>query len=129
VTALAAIIPEPDVDNHPVVYGYVRAEEPDEIQIGLLRNEIGQLGHGQGYHLAVIFVEPGVADDETARTGFTGLLDVLELDATHGAVVPDLDLISSDNYTRAYLYRLIQRTAAKLIAVYREPDDFKVGSA
>jgi hypothetical protein len=117
--------PKVDVDHRPTVYGYLRDEEPDEIQIGLWRKQIGLFCEEQGYRLALVFVDRGVRHEQVARTGFTGLLDVLELDSSHGVVVPDLGHISDDNHALAQMQRLIRRTASKLIVIRDQPDDFK----
>lgn len=105
-----------------LVYGYLQAEEPDEIQIGLWRKEIGLFCREQGYRLALVFVDRGISDDQAARTGFTGLLDVLALDAYHGVVVPHRDHLSSDGDVFALLTRLIRRTASTLLVVHGDDD-------
>lgn len=119
----------PTPDHRPTVYGYLRAEEPNEIQIGLWRKEIAQFCEAQGYRLALVFVDRGVPHEQVARTGFTGLLDVLELDDSHGVVVPHLEHLSEDNHALAMLLRLIRRTASKLLVIQDQADEFKADGA
>lgn len=119
----------PASNERPLVYGYLCAEEPDEIRIGLWRKEIGLFCLERGYRLALIFVDRGIPHGQVARTGFTGLLDVLDLDVSHGVVVPSLDHLSGDDHVFALLERLIRRTASKLIVIDEEADSGKADSA
>lgn len=121
-------LPTPE-RSRPVVYGYLRDEGADEIQIALWRKEIGLFCEEQDYRLTLVFVDRGIPHEQVARTGFTGLLDVLELDATYGVVVPHLDHISEDNHALVMLLQLIRRTASKLIVIHEEEDTTKADGA
>ena len=101
----------------PLVYGYLLAGTPDEIQIGLWRKEIGYFCRGHGYRLALVFVDRGVPHDHVTRPGFTGLLDVLALEGSHGVVVPNIEHLSTDNDVAAVLRRLVRHTASQLIVI------------
>lgn len=105
----------PESDVLPMVYGYLRAEEPDESEIAVLRKEMNRLCAAHGYRLGVVFCDRGVADDTIARTGFTRLLDVLRLPGAHGVVVPTLGHVSSDELVRGALVGMVERTGARLI--------------
>jgi hypothetical protein len=111
------------------VYGYLLAEEPDEIQIGLWRKEIAHFCDERGYELVVTFVDRGIPHEQVARTGFTALLDVLELDDSYGVVVPGVEHLSGDNHAVATLRRLIRRTASQLLVIREAADNFKADGA
>ncbi|MGH4022295.1 MAG: hypothetical protein ACRDT0_24285 [Pseudonocardiaceae bacterium] len=55
--------------------------------------------------------------DTLARTGFTGLLDVLQLPEAHSVVVPTLGHMSSHELVREALVRMVKRTGAQLIVL------------
>jgi DNA invertase Pin-like site-specific DNA recombinase len=110
-------------------YGYLLAEMPDEVQIGLWRKEIATFCEARGHRLALIFVDRGLPHEQVARIGFTALLDVLELRTTQAVVIPSLDHLSSDNHAIAVLRRTIRRTGTKLIVIDGEVDDVKVDGA
>lgn len=118
--------PEPTqllIDKRPVVYGYLRAERPDEIEIGLWRKELVRFCEQQGYRLEVVITDRRVEGDVTKRIGFTAVLDVLELSNSHAVVVPSLDHISPCPHTRALLFREIKRTASLVIEAHEEPGE------
>lgn len=112
-----------------VVYGYVLASIPDEIEIAALHKEIAHFCRREGYRLEHIITDREVADDVVVRPGFAALLEALELDSSHGVVLMDADHLSRDNAARAHLYRAIRRTASLVIPVFEAPDDFRESGA
>lgn len=113
----------------PRVYGYLRAEDPDEIELSALRKEIGLFCQEHGYRLETVIIDRYATDDMVVRAGFTGLLDVLQLDSSHGVVVPDLGHLSGNNHALALIQRLIRRTASRLIVIHESADEFKADGA
>lgn len=111
----SGIVPESDV--LPLVYGYLRAEEPDERELVVLRKEMNRFCAAYGYRLGAVFCDRGVPGDTIARTGFTGLLDVLQVPGVHGVVVPTLGHMSSHELVRKALVRMVERAGAQLIVV------------
>lgn len=127
-------MPETEPDRLPMpqastVYGYLLAEDPDEIQIGLWRKEVAAFCEVHGYRLALIFVDRGIPHEQVARIGFTALLDALELRTAQAVVMPSLDHLSSNNHAIAVLRRLIRRSGTQLILIDGEIDDVKVDGA
>lgn len=113
----------------PTVYGYLLAEESDEIQIAFWRKEIAEFCEEEGYRLVVTFTDRGIPHEQVARTGFTALLDVLALENSYAVVVPDLGHLSGNNHALAMLRRLIRRTGSQLIVMAGEPDESKADGA
>ncbi|TWP45816.1 hypothetical protein FKR81_38245 [Lentzea tibetensis] len=118
-----------ELDQRNVVYGYVLAPIPDELEIAALHMEIVHFCASAGYRLEHVFTDREVPDDVVVRPGFAALLEALELPASHAVVVPHVDHISTDNRARAELYRQIRRTASVVIDVHDEPDDVKADGA
>ena len=108
--------------------GYLLAEVPDEIQIGLWRKEIAAFCEARGHRLALVFVDRGIPHEQVARIGFTALLDALELRATQAVVMPSLDHLSSNNHAIAVLRRSIRRTGTDLVVIDGEVPAMKEGS-
>lgn len=121
--------PKAEVDRRPKVYGYLRAIDPDEIELAVQAKEIGLFCQEQGYRLETVVVDRHATGDMVVRAGFTGLLDVLELEDSHGVVVPDLGHISDNNHALALMQRLIRRTGSKVIVIHEAADEFKVDGA
>ena len=123
---------EPDrllMPQESIVYGYLLAEDSDEIQIGLWRKEIAAFCEARGYRLALVFVDRGIPHEQVARIGFTALLDVLELRTAHAVVVPSIDHLSGDNHAIAVLRRLVRRTGSQLVLIDEKPDDMRADGA
>lgn len=104
--------------NNRTVYGYIRAEEPDETEIALLREEMADYCTKHGYRLASICYDRGADGLEQAGPGFTAALDVLALPTSFGLLVPALGHLSTDQVIRAALTRLVHRTGAKLLVMH-----------
>ncbi|WP_309117991.1 hypothetical protein [Saccharothrix sp.] len=116
----------PTIRKQPVVYGYLRAEVPDELEIALWRKEIGLFCERQGYTLASIFTDRGVQHDQLGRPGLDGLLDVLAIPETYGFVVPSKAHLSLDNGVLVVLGLLISNTDAAIIVMDEHPGDVSV---
>jgi hypothetical protein len=112
-----------------LVYGYIRAEEPDEIEIALLRTEMAAYCDAHGYRLTNVCCDRGSDGTESDRAGFTAALDALTLPSSYGLLVPALAHLSTDDVVRDGLVRLVRRTGAKLLVLHAEqPDEAEVAS-
>jgi hypothetical protein len=100
-----------------MVYGYVRVEEPDEIEIALLRKEMADYCVANNYQLATVCCDRGGDSTEWSRAGFTAALDALALPSTYGLLVPALGHLSTDPIMRDGLVRLVKRTGARLLVL------------
>lgn len=103
----------------PLVYGYVRMEEPDEIQIAVLCKDIGTFCALHGYGLGTVFIDRGVPEEVFARTGFTALLDALRLPGAQAVVVPDLEHLSSQAFVQDALTRMVTAVGSQVLVAYR----------
>lgn len=104
--------------NHRIVYGYIRAEDPDEAEIALLKEEMVRYCTLHEYRLASICCDRGADGREQARPGFTAALDALALPTSFGLLVPALGHLSTDQVIRAALTRLVRRTGATLLVMH-----------
>lgn len=112
-----------------LVYGYIRVEEPDEIEIALLRMEMAAYCEAHGYRLANVCCDRGSDGTESDRVGLTAALDALTLPSSYGLLVPALAHLSTDDVVRDGLVRLARRTGAKLLVLHAEqPDEAEVAS-
>lgn len=106
-----------------LVFGYIRAEEPDEIEIGLLRKEMDDYCRAHDYRLAGVCCDRGSDGTEYGRPGFAAALDVLALPTSHALLVPALSHFSPHKAVREGLIRLIRRTGAKLLVMHGPGQD------
>ncbi|HEX6341385.1 recombinase family protein [Umezawaea sp.] len=106
-----------------MVYGYIRMEEPDEIEIALLRRDISRYCTDRGLLLGSTFVDRDVRGHEIARTGFTALLDVLTFPDSYGVVVPTVDHLSTNDGIRKVLTTRIVGVGRKLFVIYPDASD------
>ncbi|MDQ3403711.1 MAG: recombinase family protein [Actinomycetota bacterium] len=113
---------EPSSSSTRTAYGYIRMENPDEIEIALQHKEIGTFCAAQGPTLGAVFVDRGVQGDVTIRLGFTALVDVLCFPDSSAVVVPTLTHLSERSGVRRVLTSRIQGTASRLPAVYGEEE-------
>lgn len=104
--------------TRPLIYGYVCADEPDEVAISLLCHDMTTFCRINNYRLGSIFIDRGVPDGTIARTGFTGMLDVLRRPEVHGVLVPTMGHLSTHEIVRAALLGLIRRTNSMVLVVY-----------
>lgn len=121
-TEVRAVMPspaEPTTGGQPqkVMYGYIRMEEPDEIEIALLRKQMAVVATAHGCWLGAVFIDRLVPADAVSRIGFTALVDVLTFPDTFGVVVPTLDDLSTQSGLRKVLTARITSTACKLFAI------------
>jgi hypothetical protein len=102
-----------------VVYGYLRTETPDELEIAAWRKEIAHFCREAGYQLGGVFIDRGVPHDCVKRAGLGGLIDVLALPETYGLVVSGIEHLSRNEATLMVLGLLISRTDARIIVMGR----------
>lgn len=102
-----------------VVYGYLRPEESDALEISSWHKDMAHFCGEAGYQLAGVFTDRGVPHDCVKRAGLSGLLDVLELPETFGLVVPSIEHLSRDDTTLKILALLISNTKAHIIVMDR----------
>lgn len=105
-----------------LVYGYIRAEEPDEIAISFLRKEMADYCKEHELRLANVCCDRGSDGTEMARPGFTAALDALSVRTSHALLVPALGHLSTNNVVRDGLIRMVRRTGAKLLVMYGPGD-------
>jgi hypothetical protein len=110
---------QPDPGTSPLVHGYVRMEEPDEVKIAVTCKDLSTFCKVSGYRLGSVFVDRGVADEQFARTGFVDLLATVRLNSAHGVVVPTLDHLSSRAFIRDALKRVVEQLGARVLVAYR----------
>jgi hypothetical protein len=103
-----------------LVYGYIRADEPDEIEIALLRADMAAYCQAHGYRLTNVCCDRGSDGTEWDRAGFTAALDALKLPSSYALLVPTLADLSTDEVVRQGLVRLVRRTGAKLLVLHSE---------
>lgn len=109
----------PNENAHQIfVYGYIRAEEPDEAEIGLLRNEMAAYCKERELRLAGVCCDRGSDGLELARPGFTAALDVLALPTSRALLVPALGHLSTNDVVRDGLIRMVRRTGAGLLVMH-----------
>ncbi|MFJ8966490.1 hypothetical protein ACIRG5_44560 [Lentzea sp. NPDC102401] len=121
-TEVCAVMPspaDPTTGGQPqkVMYGYIRMEEPDEIEIALLRKQMAVVANAHGCRLGAVFIDRRVPADAVARIGFTALVDVLTFPDTLGVVVPTLDDLSTQSGLRKVLTARITSTASRLFVL------------
>jgi DNA invertase Pin-like site-specific DNA recombinase len=109
-------------DLRPVAYGYLRAEHPQDLGAEALRLALGCFCEAQEWRLVTVFCDRDCDGSETARVGFTAVLDVLRLPSSALLVVPSLEHLSPDALVREGLLRQVQRTGARLVVVDEHQD-------
>lgn len=114
--------PDGDLVPRPLVYGYIRAEKPDEIEIAAWKKEIGQFCEEHSYRLQNVFVDRYEPDDRVQRPGLAVLLDRLMTPDAHGVVLVHLDHLSAKNKPLAVLRQNIRRTGSQVIVIHEQPD-------
>ncbi|WP_158840551.1 recombinase family protein [Saccharothrix deserti] len=114
------------MDTSKVVYGYLLAEEPDELEIVAWQREIRHFCRTHGLVLANIFVDRGQLGDTVQRPGLAGLLDVLAMPETFGFVVPSEDHLSRSRHALIVLALRISQTQAQIVVMSQHTDDTSV---
>lgn len=112
--------PQSRRDPRPVVYGYVHAGRPDEIEIAAWKKEIARYCREQDFRLETVFVDRRVPEDQIRRPGVRGALDVLVLPGVVGVVVPNLAHLPTHTGALATLRKLIEDTNSELLCIERE---------
>jgi hypothetical protein len=105
-----------------LVYGYIRAEKPDEIEIALQRKEMAEYCKAHELRLVSVCCDRGSDGMELARPGFTAALDALALPTSHALLVPALGHLSTHEVVREGLIRLVRRTGARLLVMHAPSD-------
>ncbi|TDP94029.1 recombinase family protein [Labedaea rhizosphaerae] len=100
-----------------LVFGYIRMEEPDEIEIAKLRDELARFCLGHGFHLGGVFCDRGVAEDAIARVGFAGALDALRVPESYALLVPGREHLSGLELVERALVRMVNRTGCRVLAL------------
>lgn len=100
-----------------LVFGYIRREEPDEVEIAGLRAELASFCLGQGFHLGGVFCDRGVTQDVIARIGFTGALDALRVPESYALLVPSREHLSGLEVVERALVRMVNRTGCRVLAL------------
>ncbi len=113
-------------EAHKVVYGYLLAEEPDELEIVAWRREIRHFCRTRGLVLANVFVDRGPLSATVQRPKLGGLLDVLAMPGTFGFVVPSEDHLSRSKPALMVLALRISQTPAQIMVMSRHTDDTSV---
>ncbi|MEV8439047.1 recombinase family protein [Actinosynnema sp. NPDC051121] len=109
-----------------VVYGYLLAEEPDELEIVAWQREIRHFCRTRGLVLANVFVDRGPLGDTVQRPGLGGLLDVLAMPETFGFVVPSEDHLGRSKQSLMVLALRISQTQAQIVVMSQHQDNTSV---
>jgi hypothetical protein len=104
-----------------LVFGYVRMEEPDEVEIARLRAELASFCLGHGFYLGGVFCDRGVSDDVFARVGFAGALDALRVPESYALLVPSRVHLSRLDVVVHALVRMVNRTGCRVLALPTGP--------
>jgi hypothetical protein len=114
--------PDGERRNH-LAYGYLRAEEQDEIEIALLRKDMARFCRDCDYGLVNVAVDRGSDGTELARPGFAAALAALEEPGVSALVLPTVTHLSDDPLVRQGLLRTVARTGVDVLTVYRDTKD------
>ncbi|MEV1116144.1 recombinase family protein [Actinosynnema sp. NPDC049800] len=109
-----------------VVYGYLLAEQPDELEIVAWQREIRHFCRTRGLVLANVFVDRGPLGDTVQRPGLGGLLNVLAMPETFGFVVPHEDHLGRSKQALMVLALRISQTQAQIVVMSQHQDDTSV---
>ena len=104
--------------RRPVVYGYLRAEEPDELELVVWRKEIARFCHARGLHLMTVFVDRREPPYRVKRPGLAGLLDVLTMPGSDAVVTPTVAHLSTDRAVLDVLHRTISLTGSRVLVIH-----------
>lgn len=114
------------VPECPRVYGYLSMEKPDETQIASWRADMRLFCRTSGYHLESVYIDRGVEDSSFMRAGFVDLVFALRSTDTSGVVVPTLSQLSSDDFVRRALVRMVELSGGRVLVTHavngRSPD-------
>lgn len=113
-------------ESPKVVYGYLLAEEPDELEIVAWQREIRHFCRTRGLVLANVFVDRGPLGDTVQRPGLGGLLDVLAMPETFGFVVPHEDHLARSKQALMVLAMRISQTKAQSVVISQHTGDTSV---
>lgn len=116
-------------DQRPVVYGYLRAPQPEEIEIAAWKMKIARWCRAQDFHLGAVFVDRSIAEDQVRRPGVQGLLDALLLPGVVGVVVPNVGRLSAEVGALATLQKLIEDTNSELLCIEPESHGIEADGA
>lgn len=114
--SLAAVPSQP-----PTVYGYLLAEDPDELEIAAWQRELRHVCRQRGYALANIFVDRGELGDTLARPGLGGLFDVLAMPGTYGFIVPSIDHLARSPSALMVLGQRLSQMNTQIIVLSGAP--------
>jgi hypothetical protein len=109
-----------------LVYGYLRLDEDDQESAGGLYAEIDAFAATEQLIVGGIFTDWDVADDAFQRPAFSGLLDVLRLPSSHGAVIAAWQHLSAIPDEMRHLLRQVCRTGSRLYVV-RDGQEWAAG--
>jgi hypothetical protein len=118
--------PVPDVASPKVVYGYLLAEQPDELEIVAWQREIRHFCRTRCLVLANVFIDRGPLGDTVQRPGLGGLLDVLAMPETFGFVVPSEEHLSRSKQALMVLALRISQAKAQIVVMSQHQGDTSV---
>ncbi|MCU1685405.1 MAG: hypothetical protein JWQ81_6144 [Amycolatopsis sp.] len=97
-----------------MVYGYVRTNTVQPAYVDACADLLTWWSSAIGLRLGTVFRDHGVAGTALIRPGFTGLLDVLRLPQSAGALVVEGSHLSGSAAVAKQLSSEIRRTASTL---------------
>jgi hypothetical protein len=109
-----------------LIYGYICLRQGGRESAGQLCAEIDAFAATEQLAVGGIFNDWDVADNALQRPGLAGLLDVLRLPSSHGAVVPEWRYLSADQDELGHLLRQVCRTGSRLYVI-REGQEWVMG--
>lgn len=108
-------------DGKPLVYGYVRSAHRRPAYIGACKRALEQYCRRERLQLCTTFADQEVSGDALARSGLTGLLDVLRLPDSFAALMVSPYHLSPDANLAGLLLKQLRATGARLLLVRPRP--------
>ncbi|WP_370945379.1 recombinase family protein [Amycolatopsis sp. cg5] len=100
--------------QRPMVYGYIRCDEPQPDYVTACADLLTWWTMAEGWRLGTIFQDVGISAETVVRPGFTGLLDAVRLPDSAAAVVVDIAHLSTCELGARRLTMAIRSTASTL---------------
>jgi hypothetical protein len=102
------------------VYGYVRSDERRPVYADACADLLIRWSVTEGWRLGTVFRDVGVGAETLVRPGFSGLLDVLRLPGSVGALVVDAAHVSSSTSVAQRLTLAVRGTGTTVLVLADE---------
>ncbi|MCU1685206.1 MAG: hypothetical protein JWQ81_5945 [Amycolatopsis sp.] len=111
---LAKAATEPATPTNQVVYGYIHHTRRNTAYLAACADLLEWWCLSEGWHLGAVFRDRGVPGSTLIRPGFTGLMDVLQLNQNAYALVIETNHLFGTKSIATRLTSVNHRTGAKL---------------